>query len=137
MRYIGYTRKFLEDLNVNLTGMVPSDYLVTNGWCYARPGDEYIVYLISGGTTTVCGFAGLLYSDLVQSAERGPALCKRRTNFLGAGRQRLGASHQGRRRSPALRRRPARHSRPSQALAAVPGTFVVTATPASSVPAAR
>jgi hypothetical protein len=53
MRYVGYTRKFLTDLNVNLAGMVPSDGLVTNGWCYARSGEEYVIYLISGGSTTV------------------------------------------------------------------------------------
>jgi len=53
MRYIGYTRKFLDDLDVNLVGMFPSDHLVTNGWCYARNGDEYVIYLPSGGTTTV------------------------------------------------------------------------------------
>jgi Cellulase (glycosyl hydrolase family 5) len=53
MRYIGYTNKFLNDLNVNLVGMVPADHLVTNGWCYARSGGEYVIYLISGGSTTV------------------------------------------------------------------------------------
>jgi hypothetical protein len=53
MRYVGYTRKFLEDLGVNLVGMFPSDHLVTKGWCYARSGDEYIIYLASGGSTTV------------------------------------------------------------------------------------
>jgi hypothetical protein len=53
MRYVGYTRKFLDDLDVNLAGMFPSDHLVTNGWCYARNGDEYIIYLASGGSTTV------------------------------------------------------------------------------------
>src|SRR5262245_28670869 len=59
MRYVGYTRKFLNGLNVNLTGMSPSDYLVTNGWCYARNGDEYIVYLMSGGSTTVWNLPAL------------------------------------------------------------------------------
>jgi hypothetical protein len=29
--------------------MFPSNHLVTNGWRYARTGDEYIIYLISGG----------------------------------------------------------------------------------------
>jgi hypothetical protein len=53
MRYVGYTRKFLDDLDVNLVGMFPSDNLVTNGWCYARTGDEYVIYLRSGGGTTV------------------------------------------------------------------------------------
>jgi hypothetical protein len=59
MRYVGYTRKFLDDLDVNLTGMSFADYLVTNGWCYARNGDEYIVYLMSGGSTTVWNLPAL------------------------------------------------------------------------------
>lgn len=53
MRWIGYTHKFLSDLSVNLRGMVPADDLVSNGWCCARAGSEYIVYLGSGGATTV------------------------------------------------------------------------------------
>jgi hypothetical protein len=57
MRFVGYTRKFLTDLNVNLVGMVPSDGLVTNGWCSARSGQEYVIYLISGGSTTVSGLS--------------------------------------------------------------------------------
>jgi len=55
MRYLGYLRKFLADFGVNLIGMTPSDSRVSNGWCFARPGDEYIVYLHSGGSTTVNG----------------------------------------------------------------------------------
>jgi hypothetical protein len=53
MRFVGYTRKFLADLGVNLVGMRPSDGLVSAGWCYARSGDEYVVYLIAGGSVTV------------------------------------------------------------------------------------
>jgi hypothetical protein len=53
MKYIGYLRKFIHDLSVNLQGMQPSDGLVTSGWCLARSGSEYIIYLISGGSTTV------------------------------------------------------------------------------------
>ncbi len=55
MRYLGYLRTFLEELDVDLAGMRPSDGLVTHGWAYARPGREYIIYLISGGGTTVRG----------------------------------------------------------------------------------
>ncbi|UCD29396.1 MAG: carbohydrate-binding protein, partial [Planctomycetota bacterium] len=55
MQYMGYVHKFLSDLSVNLQGMFPSDGVLTNGWCYARSGDEYIIYLISGGGTTVSG----------------------------------------------------------------------------------
>ncbi|PIE06003.1 MAG: hypothetical protein CSA75_01805 [Sorangium cellulosum] len=35
--------------------MVPSDQLVSNGWCFAREGDEYIIFLPEGGSTTVEG----------------------------------------------------------------------------------
>src|SRR5690606_1625951 len=53
MRYLGYLRAFLEELDVNLLGMRPSDELVSNGWAYANPGREYIIYLITGGSTAV------------------------------------------------------------------------------------
>ncbi|MHC4445723.1 MAG: PKD domain-containing protein [Planctomycetota bacterium] len=53
MQYMGYVHQFISAFSVNLGGMVPSDGLVSNGWCYARSGDEYIIYLISGGSTTV------------------------------------------------------------------------------------
>ncbi len=55
MRYVGLVGKFITALNVDLVGMTPADNLVSNGWCYARNGNEYVVYLISGGTTTVYG----------------------------------------------------------------------------------
>lgn len=55
MRYLGYLRTFLEELDVDLLGMRPANDLVTNGWAYAKPGREYIVYLISGGSTTISG----------------------------------------------------------------------------------
>jgi len=58
MKYIGYVNKFINDLNVDLAGMVPSDNLVTSGWCLARSGDEYVVYLSTGGSTTVSGLLG-------------------------------------------------------------------------------
>jgi Bacterial TSP3 repeat len=55
MRYVGNLSRFIADLGVDLVGMVPADELVSNGWCYARPGDEYVIYLPSGGTTSVSG----------------------------------------------------------------------------------
>jgi hypothetical protein len=55
MRYVGYTRKFLQDLAVDLRGMQPSDSLVSNGWCYAKSGERYVLYLMNGGSTTVSG----------------------------------------------------------------------------------
>jgi hypothetical protein len=53
MRYIGFTRKFLDDFQIDLRGMVPADNLVSSGWSFARAGESYIVYLINGGTTEV------------------------------------------------------------------------------------
>lgn len=54
MRYIGMVQKFLSDLSVDLRDMRPSDNLVTNGaWALAKSGERYIVYLASGGSTTV------------------------------------------------------------------------------------
>jgi hypothetical protein len=53
MKYIGYTSTFVDALGVELAGMDASDSLVTSGWCYAGSGEEYVVYLTSGGNTTV------------------------------------------------------------------------------------
>lgn len=70
-RYMGYVRKFLDDLDVDLTGMVTLDHLVFDptpgqqkysdfakcsaysnnnnniGWCFGRVGDEFVLYLDS------------------------------------------------------------------------------------------
>jgi hypothetical protein len=53
MRYIGLTTKFMSDFNVDLRGMIPSDSLVSSGWALAKSGERFIVYLRSGGSTTV------------------------------------------------------------------------------------
>ena len=97
MRYIGYTRKFLEDLDVNLTEMFPSDHLVTNGWCYAQKRRRIHCLSASGREHDRCEPAGFAHRDVVQSAQRSAARCCRRTDFHGPGRQRLGASHPSRR----------------------------------------
>lgn len=55
MRYVGNLTVFLTTFDVDLAGMVPSDHLVSNGWCLAREGEQTIVYLPSGGSTTVEG----------------------------------------------------------------------------------
>ena len=43
MRFVGYVSAFLDTQEVALANMVPSDDLVTSGWCLARAGDELIV----------------------------------------------------------------------------------------------
>lgn len=53
MKYLGYINKFLKTQKVDLVDMKPSDAYATNGWVYARPGEEYIIYLINGGSTTL------------------------------------------------------------------------------------
>ncbi len=62
MRYVGYLNRFLDDQNVVLRGMVPSDSIVSNGWCYARTGEEYVIYLITGGSTNVSGLPTLYFA---------------------------------------------------------------------------
>jgi len=64
MRYVGYVNKFIKDLSVRLSGMTPRDDLVTNGWCLARSGDEYVIYLISGGSTTVSNLPSPSYTAI-------------------------------------------------------------------------
>jgi hypothetical protein len=47
------TRYALEFFHKNLpfTEMSPDDSLVSNGWCFTKPGKVYVVYLPDGGTT--------------------------------------------------------------------------------------
>jgi hypothetical protein len=59
MFYLGLLQKFLSDFQVNLTGMKPNDALLTNGWALAVPGDRFIIYLMSGGQTTVSSLPGV------------------------------------------------------------------------------
>ena len=54
MEWVGNTQRFVKALSVDLVGMAPHDELATNGaWVLARPGSEYVVYLATGGTTTL------------------------------------------------------------------------------------
>jgi hypothetical protein len=53
MKNLGLLGQFLEDFEVNLQGMVPSDDLVSRGWCYAERDERYVIYLVNGGSTTV------------------------------------------------------------------------------------
>ncbi|MCH9646722.1 MAG: DNRLRE domain-containing protein [Deltaproteobacteria bacterium] len=56
MRYVGYTKKLMDERGVDLVGMVPSDNLLTTSdlvWCLARAGEEYILYFFDGGSVTV------------------------------------------------------------------------------------
>ena len=56
MYWVGLVRRFVEQLNVNLGGMQPADNLVSGeAWAIAREGEEYIVYLPSGGGTGIVG----------------------------------------------------------------------------------
>lgn len=53
MKYIGLTRKFLEDYQVDLAGMQPCEDLVSAAYCLGLPGEAYIIYLEQGGPVQV------------------------------------------------------------------------------------
>jgi hypothetical protein len=59
MKYVGLTRKFLNDYNVDLRGMKPDTTLATNNylnvWAFGRTGNEYILYYKAGGNSTISG----------------------------------------------------------------------------------
>ncbi|MCP3936637.1 MAG: DNRLRE domain-containing protein, partial [Actinomycetia bacterium] len=66
LRWVGYTKTFVEDLEVDLVGMAPADGLLsgTSGgpaWCLARADEEYIVYFFDGGSTSIPSLAGRTY----------------------------------------------------------------------------
>jgi hypothetical protein len=58
MTYLGLTRKFLEDFSIDLRGMEPCAPYVSQGWCYGKPGQEYIVYLRNGGDVELRNLPG-------------------------------------------------------------------------------
>lgn len=53
---VGIVAAFVRTLEVDLVGMTPSDGVVTgDAWTYARPGEEYVVYLPNGGQIEIAG----------------------------------------------------------------------------------
>ena len=50
-RQMGYTRQFSE--RIDLRTMTPRGELASSGYCLAKPGREYLVYLPEGGRVTV------------------------------------------------------------------------------------
>lgn len=48
---MGQTRRIAN--RMNLAGMVPLDHLASTRYCLANPGNEYLVYLPTGGEVTV------------------------------------------------------------------------------------
>ena len=58
MSYVGYTKKLIDEQDIDLVGMVPRDDLVTSSdrvWCLAREDEEYLVYFFDGGSATLAG----------------------------------------------------------------------------------
>lgn len=59
MKYVGFTRKFLNDFNVDLRGMKPDTTLATNNflkiWALGRIGEEYVLYYKAGGNSNIAG----------------------------------------------------------------------------------
>ena len=46
-------RDFFEDNSIPFQEMGNDDALVSSGWCLAKDSDTYVIYLSSGGTTTI------------------------------------------------------------------------------------
>ncbi|MGH3449226.1 MAG: putative collagen-binding domain-containing protein, partial [Haloechinothrix sp.] len=65
---LGHTRQLAERLD--LTTMMPQDRLASTGYCLARPGGEYVVYLPEGGRATVdlSAASGDLRAEWLQAA---------------------------------------------------------------------
>ncbi len=61
MRWVALTRTFIDDLGVNLVGMVPLDSAVDGGaTAYGRAGQEYVIYQRTGAAFTVTGLPSAL-----------------------------------------------------------------------------
>ena len=68
MRYVGFTRKLIQELSVDLIGMEPRTICSAMGssvpaWCLAREDEEYIVYFWNPGTVTIPGLSGKTYQS--------------------------------------------------------------------------
>ncbi|MBI5529729.1 MAG: cellulase family glycosylhydrolase [Deltaproteobacteria bacterium] len=53
IRYVGYLRKFLADMNIDLAGFAPADGAASAGWTLSRGGSEFIVYLDGAGSVSI------------------------------------------------------------------------------------
>jgi hypothetical protein len=53
MKYLGMVVKFLDEFSIDLRGMEPCGSSVSNGWCLWKPGEQAILYLMTGGSVTV------------------------------------------------------------------------------------
>ncbi len=51
--YGRYALQFFKNNNIPVEQMVPADDLVSSGWCLAKEGEIYVVYLPSGGSTNL------------------------------------------------------------------------------------
>lgn len=59
LKYVGFSRKFLNDYHVDLRGMKPDTTLASNNylnvWALGRMNSEYILYYKAGGNSTING----------------------------------------------------------------------------------
>lgn len=53
MRFIGLLRKFLNDYSIDLREMQPCPAAASRGHCLGRPGQDFIIYLLRGGSLEV------------------------------------------------------------------------------------
>jgi hypothetical protein len=49
---VGYAIDFFTN-NIPFWEMDAANNLVSNGWCFAKPGEIYVIYLVEGGSTVV------------------------------------------------------------------------------------
>ena len=58
MKWVGNTKKMVDQFDINLSGMVPQDQVVSSSsggpvWCLAKLWDRYIVYFLDSGSASL------------------------------------------------------------------------------------
>ena len=69
-RAMGQTRKLAE--RIDLAEMEPRDEIASSGYCLAKPGGEYVVYLPGGGTVSVVLPPGQYRSEWIDPVHGEP-----------------------------------------------------------------
>ena len=82
--------RFLQDNVVPFQAMMPMDTLVNSGWCLARPGEAYVLYLKSGGSTSLTVATGNYQVQWLDPRNGGALLRGSVTTIPGPGTHSLG-----------------------------------------------
>lgn len=83
-------REFFIQNEIPFSQMMPSDSLTENGWCLAKPGEVYVVYLSNGGSTNISLDEGTYSVNWYNPAKGGSLQKGSVTSLEGKGLKSIG-----------------------------------------------